>query len=475
MDDPDRSPIYDDLLLAETQAQTDGKGMWSSKPPETRNYVDYSENLEKAKRLLALLSRQRRVPAIVDFVKSGSRFALLIPRENAKLTLVLSGINCPRSARNPNETSEPFGKEAHELANRRCQQRNVEIDVEDTDKSGGFIGKLYTLPNRENFAKVLLEDGFASVRVYSAEKAGNASELLAAEKKAKEQRKGMWHDYDPAQDEEDTTAGAGDDATTAAGTNGETTNGTAPLSMDYRDVVATYVDDNCRLKVQQVSPSTTGALTSLTQAFRNFHLSPQNTKTLSDMPKTGEFVAAKFTEDGQWYRARVRRNDRENNSSEVVFVDYGNSEVKPWKELRPIGKSEFGTQALKPQAIDAALSFVQFPSGSVQYMQDARRWLEDNVASGEQLIARVDHQDARDGTLWVTLFFDPKESGKQTSEGSSVNAQIVEDGLAMVGRKLSRWERAQPKVLETLKGLERGANEQRLGMWEYGDPTGEDD
>jgi hypothetical protein len=35
------------------------------------------------------------------------------------------------------------------------------------------------------------------------------------------------------------------------------------------------------------------------------------------VPKVGEFVAAKFSEDGEWYRARVRRNDRENKKSDV--------------------------------------------------------------------------------------------------------------------------------------------------------------
>ena len=79
MDDQDRSPIYDDLLAAEVTAQSEGKGMWAAKPPEAKQYVDYSESLEKAKRLFSLLARQKRVPAIVDFVKSGSRFTLLIP------------------------------------------------------------------------------------------------------------------------------------------------------------------------------------------------------------------------------------------------------------------------------------------------------------------------------------------------------------------------------------------------------------
>lgn len=169
--------------------------MWSPKPPTTKTYQDYSETLQKAKVQCTILQRQRKIPAIVDFVKSGSRFTVLIPRENAKLTLVLSGIRAPRSARNPEEKSEPFGQEAHDFATRRCLQRDAEIDIEGTDKVGGFIGTLYI--NRENFAKLLLEEGFASVHLYSADQSGNAAELQAAEQRAQEAHKGRWHDYDP--------------------------------------------------------------------------------------------------------------------------------------------------------------------------------------------------------------------------------------------------------------------------------------
>ncbi|KAL8850083.1 MAG: hypothetical protein Q9221_004944, partial [Calogaya cf. arnoldii] len=70
------------------------------------------------------------IPQIVGYVKSSSRFAILYPREMAKLTSVLSCIRVPRSARNPNEKAEPFGQEAHDFATRRCLQRDIEIAVE---------------------------------------------------------------------------------------------------------------------------------------------------------------------------------------------------------------------------------------------------------------------------------------------------------------------------------------------------------
>jgi len=460
MDDTDRSPIYDDLLAAEEAAQSAGKGMWNPKPPKKTEFVDYSASVEQAKRQLTLLSRQRKVPAVVDFVKSGSRFTVLVPRENAKLTFVLAGISAPRSARNPSEKGEPFGQEAHDFANRRCQQRDVEIDVEGTDKVGGFIGQLYI--NRESFAKQLVEEGLASVHAYSAEKSGNANELFAAEQRAKEARRGMWHDWDPSKDvaeegeEYDASAGA-------AGANGDA----APVQRrkDYRDVVLSHVDPtNARIKIQEIGTGT-AALTDLMSSFRSFHISSSANKALEQAPKAGDFVSARFSEDNEWYRARIRRNDRENKTAEVVFIDYGNSETIPWSSLRTLDPTRFGVQKLRAQAQDAVLSFLQFPTAP-EYLREAINIISDSAAD-RQLVANVDYIDPREGTLYVTLF-DPKQSD---SLKESVNADIISEGFAMVPKKLKAWERGAGDVLADLQARETEAKERRLGQWEYGDLT----
>ncbi|KAL8694108.1 MAG: hypothetical protein Q9218_001161, partial [Villophora microphyllina] len=371
--------------------------MWSPKPPAAKTYQDYSESLQKAKIQSSVLQRQKKIPAVVDYVKSGSRFTVLIPRENAKLTFVLSGIRVPRSARNPGEKGDPFGQEAHDFANRRCMQRDVEIDVENTDKQGGFIGVLYI--NRENFAKLLLEEGYATVHTYSAEQSDHANELFAAEQKAKDAQKGVWKDYDPAAEEGDGEAlPAANETTTSSTTNG-TTNGSsstssAPAKKDYRDVIITHIDPStCALKLQHVSPTASKALDNLMSAFRTFHVSPSSSSATTSAPKTGEIVAAKFSEDNEWYRARIRRNDRDAKTSEVVFIDYGNSEHVAWKDIRPLGPQDrFGTGKLKAQAVDAMLSFCQFPTVKPEYMAEAEGFLRTTV-EGKQVVASVDFME----------------------------------------------------------------------------------
>jgi staphylococcal nuclease domain-containing protein 1 len=43
-------------------------------------------------------------------------------------------------------------------------------------------------------------------------------------------------------------------------------------------------------------------------------------------PKKGELLAARFTVDNEWYRARVEKIEA-NNRISVYFVDYGNREI----------------------------------------------------------------------------------------------------------------------------------------------------
>jgi staphylococcal nuclease domain-containing protein 1 len=451
-DDTDRAPNYDELLVAQEKAKEEKKGMWSDKPAKAKQYADASETVHKAKIHLSTLQRQKKIPAIVDFVKAGSRFVVLIPRENLRLTFVLGGIRAPKSARGPNDKSEPFGQEAHDLAIKRLTQRDVEIDVHNIDKVGGFIGDLYI--NKESFAKILLEEGFATVHAYSAEQSGNASTLLPAEQRAKEARKGLWIGWDPAMDiveEADASNGADGDAVPAT------------REKDYRDVVVTNIDEAGNLKVQIIGTGT-AALETLMSQFKSFHMNPSNSAPLPGPPKAGEYVSAKFTEDNSWYRARVRSNDRAAKESEVIYIDYGNSEKIPWSRLRPLPQAQFSAQKLRPQAVDAVLSLLQLPTNS-DYLAEAISYITE-ITANRELVANVDFT-APEGTLYITLY-DPQSSEKLTD---SINSDVVSAGYAMVPTKLKPWERGFSDVLKALREKMEVAKDAHLGMWEYGDPT----
>lgn len=75
---------------------------------------------------------------------------------------------------------EPYGTEAAEFASRRYMQRDVEVEFEATDKSGGFIGTMY-LNKTDNAAVTLVREGLATVHAYSAESLSWSQSLFDAE------------------------------------------------------------------------------------------------------------------------------------------------------------------------------------------------------------------------------------------------------------------------------------------------------
>ena len=55
---------------------------------------------------------------------------------------------------------------------------------------------------------------------------------------------------------------------------------------------------------------------------------------LKTAPREGELVVALFSDDGQWYRAVISKSCEDGQSCEVLFVDYGNSDMVPFENLR---------------------------------------------------------------------------------------------------------------------------------------------
>jgi staphylococcal nuclease domain-containing protein 1 len=125
---------------------------------------------------------------------------LFLPKQDTKITLVLLGIRAPRTARNANEKSEPFGAEGYDYVVRKALQRDAEVEIDSTDKSGGgstwrarkrsdvgqgFIGTLY-LNKSENLAVSLVKEGYAHVSDYGADRVPFAKQLQEAEADAKQ-------------------------------------------------------------------------------------------------------------------------------------------------------------------------------------------------------------------------------------------------------------------------------------------------
>ena len=86
--DDQRSSHFDDLLSAEDKAKKSAKGMHSTKNIPTRRIADLAGDVNKSKQFLPFLQRAGRMQAVVEFIASGSRFRVYIPRY-----IIISSLN----------------------------------------------------------------------------------------------------------------------------------------------------------------------------------------------------------------------------------------------------------------------------------------------------------------------------------------------------------------------------------------------
>uniref|UniRef100_A0A8C2RK64 TNase-like domain-containing protein n=1 Tax=Capra hircus TaxID=9925 RepID=A0A8C2RK64_CAPHI len=127
-DDDQRSSHYDELLAAEARAIKNGKGLHSKKEVPIHRVADISGDTQKAKQFLPFLQRAGRSEAVVEYVFSGSRLKLYLPKETCLITFLLAGIECPRGARNlPGlvQEGEPFSEEATLFTKELVLQREI--------------------------------------------------------------------------------------------------------------------------------------------------------------------------------------------------------------------------------------------------------------------------------------------------------------------------------------------------------------
>lgn len=200
-DDNNRSSYYDSLLLAEESAKALELGIHSTKDLPIYRMIDASLNQAKAKGHLGQLQRSGVIKGVVEYVPSGSRFKVLFPSLSMRISLVLGGIRTPKSS-GSSQKGEPFGDEASKYANDMIFQRDVEVSIENCDKTGGFIGSIFVSISgkMENFAALLLKEGLSTIHEFSAQQSPYKNQLYEAETEAKNAKRNIWSTYDPEAD-----------------------------------------------------------------------------------------------------------------------------------------------------------------------------------------------------------------------------------------------------------------------------------
>ena len=258
-----RSSHYDDLLAAEEKAKKSSKGLHSTKNNSGRRIADLAGDVTKSKQFLPFLQRAGRMQGVVEFVASGSRFRLYIPRETCVITFLLAGITCPKATRTmPGGAvteADPYGDEALTFVKEMIMQREVEIEVESIgkyfffsiflseikvllsfiDKGGNFIGWCFI--DNTNISVSLVEEGFASSH-FTAERSNYGRMIAVAEENAKRRKDKIWANYveeAPKDSSED------HDESKSKDDQGE-------RKVNYETVVITEVTDEAHVYAQHV-------------------------------------------------------------------------------------------------------------------------------------------------------------------------------------------------------------------------------
>ncbi|KAK9239198.1 hypothetical protein V1525DRAFT_386757 [Lipomyces kononenkoae] len=464
----DRSPIWDELMEKEEAAIKGKKGIHSGVALPAERIVNASESHARASAFLPSLARQKRVPAIVEYVNSGSRLRLLLPRENARIKFILAGISTPRvAATNPGaavsgpEKSEPFGEEAQDFTSRRLLQRDVEIDVTHADRSGGFFGLLHVPGSKDTFAKTLLEEGLARLDEYSAQEAAVLAQFRSAEEAAQAAKKNIWKD-DKGKAKADVVVPVAAE-------------GAAKKTKEYLNVVVTNVETDGSFSYVVLDDSI-GRLTTLSNT-----LTAQPPAPLSTRPHNNDLVAYPIPGTKSLGRFRVTHFDNVRKQASLTSIDFGlNVSSAPLANLRTLPSQFSSTLSGVPAlAKTAKLSLVKWPEFQEDYLDYAVNYFYDIVLSTpdallsagkepQKLVAVLDGSTA-DGASLTTLF-------EVTDIDKSINTKLAEAGCVYVptDKVLRRGvERAYvgSKELGDLRRAIEEAKRERKGIWEYGDVT----
>jgi len=440
-DDDQRSSRYDELLNAEMKATKTSKGVHDKKEAPTHRVADLSGDIAKSKQFLPFLQRAGRSEAVVEFVASGSRLRLYIPRETCLVTFLLGGISCPRGTR-PNlggqagvQEGEPFGDEALLFTKENCLQRQVEIEVESMDKGGNFIGWLWV--DNHNHSVKLVEEGLSSVH-FTAERSSHYRALTVAEEGAKAKKLRMWKNYTGEKEvkvvaEEETVA---------------------ERKTNYQTVVITEVTPELHCFVQKVDQGP--ALEQLMSQLRQ-ELETNPPLEGSYTPKKGDVCAAKFS-DGEWYRAKVEKVA--NNQVHLLYIDFGNREVSTAVKCATLPALYAGPS---PYAHEYALACVALPKDADDIQEALTAFNEDTM--DRQLLLNVEYKGLN--LEYATLMTNESD----VTQRKDIAKELIADGLLCLE---SRREKRLQKLVADYLASQDAAKKRHLNIWRYGDITDDD-
>mmetsp|Transcript_9572 Transcript_9572/g.26839 ORF Transcript_9572/g.26839 Transcript_9572/m.26839 type:complete len:915 (-) Transcript_9572:45-2789(-) len=427
-DSDPRSASYGQLLNVEHTAQKKSKGVHGPADKAPQHHVtelSRGASFKKSNQFLPYLKKGDRVAAVVEYVFGGDKVKLYCPKATCMINFSLAGVRCPRTRKGE---SDPVAEAVLGYVRRTILQRDVNVEVENVDKGGSFLGKLF-VKELGDFGLHLVAQGMAQVHEGSARRMARAQDYFTAEKDAQAKRLLVWKNYDPeakkkAEDE---------------GSSGQEKQKAELLRLTVSEIVnggtifAQRTDALPRLEKLEAELAET-----LEKPDRTFQ------------PEVGDVVAASF--DTQWCRGKILSVAPNKKEFEVLFLDYGSVDFLPPVALRRLDPR---MTSADPFAKEYHLAYIRPPALSEEFGRDAALYLRD-LAYDKVLLASKEYEE--DGLTYINIG-NPEES-------FLVNASLVQAGLARM--RVLRQHRNRG-VVEKIRVAEEYARKQRTNMWQYGD------
>lgn len=204
----DGNDYLKNLELAYNEAKKNKVGIHGPSPL-VRKIKSCGDDFQ-ASQLVQMGQKLRKIRCVIEYVFDGSRFRLQVTDSAVSsdllygnFTLLLAGVSCPRVGNpraDPPSVSEEFADQARIFAEQRMLQRELDVVLYGTDKSGAcVVGSI--LHPKGSIAVEILKNGLGKMSDWSVRMMNPADvpALRIAENNAKQSNAGVWNSYIPPQ------------------------------------------------------------------------------------------------------------------------------------------------------------------------------------------------------------------------------------------------------------------------------------
>ena len=443
------SKEFDSMLKAEQEAKNNKVGLHSNKVPALCTYSDLIVSGKiKKKEFVNFLTGLTNMNCVVDFCFSATKLKLRIDEKQVMIPFNLLGVKSFSNDKNNSSLFQKYFKLSHDFAVDILLQRDAICDIIQSDKAGNYFGNLIYYnekKEKKNFGTTLIEKGFAVVNERSYDKGKNKyiEEMKNEEKKAMEGKRGLWADEGLAK-------------LLKGEENLESSNDEGKIEIINKDIKIRITDEVdldkffCNFLPNKI-------LDKIEQVLSDYDDGIEKAENLVAPIKQGTLCAARFPEDDRYYRAVIKKYNKEQNEYQVEFIDYGNIE---WVKLNDLIKLDGKISSLPPQAMICGLAYLKYSKIS---MTKAVKKYPNFVDFDNELNAKLcySYKKGSETKYGLIVFKEGKNDMKKT-----YHADLLKEGLAKLNRNGEL-----PEYMKDLEPIDEQAEREEIGVWDDNEET----